>query len=216
MKRRTVCPLVTILIIGVSACIPSPSISTTTPNSSAKQTPTSTVTPFASLTPPTPTATIHPLPIPTTLLKDLYLIPVKFIHPIVLSNDQFKVTVIDIINAGDSTVGTTREPYRIVVPEEFQDTHYLLQLALTVQKLTDSPLAFGSSRDAWSLVSKYDDGTINIPMGWCQISLRNCAPVSSITLIDNRRSNLFVLFMVPNDTKQIYLYFLGSVPIPHM
>lgn len=186
-------------------------------------TPTPAVTPSPTAAPtltatPSSAPTLTPTPggmdvaslIPSAALVNAYIVPVKITQPIVLTSAQFRVTITGARNVSISPTGAAFD-----IPGELQETHYLLQLELSVKKIADGPLAFGSARTAWSLVSKLEDGSLHVPAGWCELPERNCAPVHLVTLIDRRPSHSFVLFVVPFGTEHISLYLLGSVPIPH-
>jgi hypothetical protein len=203
-----------LLLNGLISCTSSSPVDTRVHTPSVSRTPTSRLVLSAS---PTPTAPASPSFfefVPTERLTKAYLVPVEFQDPVVLLDDQFRVTVTGTLQAGGATVATAREPFQIVVPEELRDTYSLLQLELKVEKLADGALGFGSARTDWSVVDKLEDGSFDFPAGWCQDSLQTCAPVYILTIGDDRPYRMFVLFIVPNGAEYIYLYLLGSVPIP--
>lgn len=207
MKRQTVPLPITVLLIGVAACTASPAISSSTVTLAADPRPSSTITPLpAFLSTPTPTA--PPLPFHATSSTQAYTIPVELTYPIAMISEPFRVVVTGVSPAGEQLE-------MLEVPKDWRADHYFLQLELSVENLTNDPIAFGTARTGASLAIKSTDGSLQYPAGGCQNSRQNCAPVFVTTLIDHIPIDVFVLFIVPSETKQIYLYLLGPVPIPH-
>jgi hypothetical protein len=210
MNRRIVYSPIIILLLCVIACTSLRSIPIATPVATMTNTPTIT---FTSSSTNTPTVTFTP--IPTILLKNGYIIPVEFTQPILLQGDQFTVTVTGVHDVGDSVGGTTSRSFRVIVSEKFRDSHYLLQLELTVENLTNSDLGFGTTTTDVSLAMKLDDSATDfeVPAGWCDPYLLSCSNGFVETVFGNHSANFSVLFLVPNETQHISLYLLGPVPL---
>jgi hypothetical protein len=157
---------------------------------------------------PTPTDT--PIPIPETVFTYKVTLSGPFEQPVILRDDQIKVTVTDLSNAGNS-IGKTSFPActSISVKPEYGDTYHLQKLSSVIENLTDKDLGFGT--ESMEIRSeKY--GTTHMG-GLCYLSSNYyCClrPISIMKLSAGSTNQFDFIFVVPNDLETFTLFLLGA------
>ena len=176
--------------------------------------PTATLTPSATATPTFTPTTLLPTETPTIISSPAFAyiaeMSVHLNQPIVLANDKVRVTVMEVNNIGDRVGGGGPISREITVKQEYQESHYLLELKLTVANLTNIEWAFGTLIP--SMAIRQENGAMLVLAGACDSSLSCSSGWKYWRIFTDRPTEMSFIFAAPNELNNFTLYLLDLVP----
>jgi hypothetical protein len=149
----------------------------------------------------------------TSGLTDVVSTPIHISQPVILTNDKVRMTVLEINDLGD-TVGSLDSVLPgvpggvIAIKDEFKGTHYLLELKLRIENLTNDNLDFGT--DAPCLAIEQEDGNrLELAGGGTYYNVgSDWSSGFETKVFTDRPAAVSFVFAAPNELAEITIYLL--------